>query len=93
MVPNHATRVRFPAGALTFTPQASMAEWSKALDLSSSIRKNAQVRTLLEADHASVAQLAARRIHSPKVEGSTPSGGTFLVVGGDLTSMSSWPNG
>ena len=27
-----------------------MAEWSKALDLSSSIRKNAQVRTLLEAD-------------------------------------------
>ena len=26
-----------------------MAEWSKALDLSSSIRKNAQVRTLLEA--------------------------------------------
>ena len=54
-----------------------MAEWSKALDLSSSIRKNAQVRTLLEADLASVAQLAARRIHSPKVEGSTPSGGTF----------------
>ena len=56
-----------------------MAEWSKALDLSSSIRKNAQVRTLLEAfpSKASVAQLAARRIHSPKVEGSTPSGGTF----------------
>ena len=56
-----------------------MAEWSKALDLSSSIRKNAQVRTLLEAfpSQASVAQLAARRIHSPKVEGSTPSGGTF----------------
>ena len=26
-----------------------MAEWSKALDLSSSIRKNAQVRTLLKA--------------------------------------------
>ena len=26
-----------------------MAEWSKALDLSSSIRKNAQVRTLQEA--------------------------------------------
>jgi hypothetical protein len=29
--------------------QAFMAEWSKALDLSSSIRKNAQVRTLLKA--------------------------------------------
>ena len=28
-----------------------MAEWSKALDLSSSIRKNAQVRTLLEAEY------------------------------------------
>ena len=68
-----------------------MAEWSKALDLSSSIRKNAQVRTLLEADHASVAQLAARRIHSPKVEGSTPSGGTFCfrrLVGGNKASSS-----
>ncbi len=65
---------------LKITTYASMAEWSKALDLSSSIRKNAQVRTLLEAfpSQASVAQLAARRIHSPKVEGSTPSGGTFL---------------
>tara|TARA_B100001105_G_scaffold34072_1_gene23790 strand:- start:121 stop:414 length:294 start_codon:yes stop_codon:yes gene_type:complete len=31
------------------TTQAFMAEWSKALDLSSSIRKNAQVRTLLKA--------------------------------------------
>ena len=32
-----------------YTWQASMAEWSKALDLSSSIRKNAWVRTPLEA--------------------------------------------
>ena len=31
--------------------RASMAEWSKALDLSSSIRKNAWVRTPLEALH------------------------------------------
>ena len=30
---------------------ASMAEWSKALDLSSSIRENAWVRTPLEAPH------------------------------------------
>ena len=29
--------------------EAFLAEWSKALDLSSSIRKNAQVRTLLKA--------------------------------------------
>ena len=81
-----------------------MAEWSKALDLSSSIRKNAQVRTLLEAfpSKASVAQLAARRIHSPKVEGSTPSGGTFLDRVGRSRKgsvwdfgpvVSSWPNG
>ena len=49
MVPNHATRVRIPAGAPFYTARASMAEWSKALDLSSSIRKNAWVRTPLEA--------------------------------------------
>ena len=49
MVPNHATRVRFPAGAFLKGNPAFMAEWSKALDLSSSIRKNAQVRTLLKA--------------------------------------------
>ena len=34
---------------LKITTYASMAEWSKALDLSSSIRKNAWVRTPLEA--------------------------------------------
>ena len=35
--------------ALNEQQRASMAEWSKALDLSSSIRKNAWVRTPLEA--------------------------------------------
>ena len=41
--------VRIPLGSFLSSNRAWMAEWSKALDLSSSIRKNAWVRTPLEA--------------------------------------------
>ena len=59
---------------------ASMAEWSKALDLSSSIRKNAWVRTPLEAypfasykHKSSWPNWIRRETTNLEIEGSSPS--------------------
>ena len=45
--------------------RASMAEWSKALDLSSSIRKNAWVRTPLEAPRFGARSWLQARLRAP----------------------------
>ena len=54
--------------------QASMAEWSKAVDLSSTGRKSAWVRTPLLALTA-IAQLVERTALNRVVVGSSPTGG------------------
>ena len=71
--------------------KASMAEWSKALDLSSSIRKNAWVRTPLEAypfasykHKSSWPNWIRRETTNLEIEGSSPSEDA-LVLG-----WSSW---
>ena len=59
-----------------------MAEWSKALDLSSSIRKNAWVRTPLEAEP-----------FDTRAPNRAP-GAVMLQRGAaPLIKLSSWPNG
>ena len=52
-----------------------MAEWSKATDLSSVTLRSAQVRTLLIAPFASLAQSVEHRILDPRVVGSSPTRG------------------
>ena len=66
--------------ALNEQQRASMAEWSKALDLSSSIRKNAWVRTPLEAypfasykHKSSWPNWIRRETTNLEIEGSSPS--------------------
>ena len=63
-----------------------MAEWSKALDLSSSIRKNAWVRTPLEAPIFLEAALS-RECAAPRAAG------LGQERAASITSKSSWPNG
>ena len=70
-----------------------MAEWSKALDLSSSIRKNAWVRTPLEASFlggiitkmSSWPNWIRRETTNLEIEGSSPSEDVYFVLG-----WSSW---
>ena len=52
-----------------------MAEWSKATDLSSVTLRSAQVRTLLIAPFASLAQLAEHQTFNLRVVGSSPTRG------------------
>ena len=61
-------------GSNPTSSQASMAEWSKAVDLSSTGRKSAWVRTPLLALTA-IAQLVERTALNRVVVGSSPTGG------------------